>query len=359
MELVAARATKPGSLISRELDERGWSQKDLADIMGRPLQAVNEIVNGNKQITPETAFELAEAFDTSAELWMGLEAAYRLYLAKQKVKTKGISLRSKLFALTPLKEIIKRRWVEGSDSLETLEENLRKFWEIKTVDSMPLEIASRRHSVVKTPEILAQIAVIKRAKMLAKKKKVSKFNLEVFKEGIADVLGCAKDLSGVKQVQKKLAKLGVYLVVVPRLPQSFLDGAVFYLKDNPVIVLTLRYDRVDNFWFTLMHEIAHIALEDKGTHLDDDITKYSGLDIEKRADGMAQNWLIPTEQYEKFVKTFSVLKSKSMLQDFAKRVERHPGIILGRLQHDKILDFYNFRSMLQKVSPELGPIIDK
>ena len=77
-------------------------------------------------------------------------------------------------------------------------------------------------------------------------------------------------------------------MVVPALPQSFLDGAVFYLDDNPVVVVTLRYDRIDNFWFTLLHEIAHVVLKDKGTHIDDRIMDPSKLDIEKRADKMAK-----------------------------------------------------------------------
>jgi addiction module HigA family antidote len=73
-----ARAIAPGRILTRELEARGWTQKDLAGIMGRPTQTINEIVKGTKQITPETVLELAEAFGTSAELWTNLEAQYRL-----------------------------------------------------------------------------------------------------------------------------------------------------------------------------------------------------------------------------------------------------------------------------------------
>ncbi len=72
-----ARAVAPGRIVKQELEARGWSQKDLAAVLGRPEQAVSEIVNGVKQITPETALELAQAFGTSPELWMNLEANYR------------------------------------------------------------------------------------------------------------------------------------------------------------------------------------------------------------------------------------------------------------------------------------------
>ena len=73
-QLKPARVFPPGRVLSEELEARGWTQKDLADIMGRPAQTINEIVRGSKQITPETAIELSEAFGTSAEFWTNLGA---------------------------------------------------------------------------------------------------------------------------------------------------------------------------------------------------------------------------------------------------------------------------------------------
>jgi addiction module HigA family antidote len=80
-ERLPAIVVAPGRIIQREIEARGWSQKDLAVILNRPFQAVNEIINGVKQITPETAIELGVAFGTSSELWMNLETKYRLWLA--------------------------------------------------------------------------------------------------------------------------------------------------------------------------------------------------------------------------------------------------------------------------------------
>lgn len=83
-QLRPARVFPPGRVLSEELEARGWTQKDLANIIGRPVQTINEIVRGTKQITPETALELAAAFGTSAEFWTSLEANYRIYLARKK-----------------------------------------------------------------------------------------------------------------------------------------------------------------------------------------------------------------------------------------------------------------------------------
>ena len=73
------RVPAPGRIIRREMEARGWTQKDLAHIMDRPEQVISQIVRGRKRVTPETALELASAFGTSADLWLDLEANYRLH----------------------------------------------------------------------------------------------------------------------------------------------------------------------------------------------------------------------------------------------------------------------------------------
>ena len=81
-QFVPAEVFPPGEILREELEARGWSQGDLAKILGRPLQTVNAIINGKKEITPMTAVGLAAAFGTSPELWVNLEAAYRLSLVE-------------------------------------------------------------------------------------------------------------------------------------------------------------------------------------------------------------------------------------------------------------------------------------
>src|SRR5690625_4600399 len=73
-----AQVFSPGEFIREELEARNWSQADLAGVIDRPLQSVNQIINGHKSITAQTAIELAGAFGTSALLWLSLEMQYRL-----------------------------------------------------------------------------------------------------------------------------------------------------------------------------------------------------------------------------------------------------------------------------------------
>jgi HTH-type transcriptional regulator / antitoxin HigA len=74
----APMAFPPGAFIREELEARGWSQRDLAEILGRPVQTINALVNGKKRVTPETAVALGAAFGTSAEFWLNLETAHQL-----------------------------------------------------------------------------------------------------------------------------------------------------------------------------------------------------------------------------------------------------------------------------------------
>ena len=87
--LLPARVSAPGRILKRELEARGWTQKDLAEIIGRPHQDINGIVEGNKKITPEMAMELAEALKTAAEIWTNIEAKYQSHFASQ---TEGVIL---------------------------------------------------------------------------------------------------------------------------------------------------------------------------------------------------------------------------------------------------------------------------
>ena len=79
-----AEAFPPGEYLRDELEERGWSEKEFAEILGRPAQAISEIMNGRKQIVPDTALAIGEALGTSADLWLNLQIAYNLYEARMR-----------------------------------------------------------------------------------------------------------------------------------------------------------------------------------------------------------------------------------------------------------------------------------
>ena len=360
MTLVPARVARPGEVIALELEARGWTQKDLAEIMGRPLQAVNEIVNGNKQITPATAHELGQVFGTSAEVWMNLETNYRLFASRKEVGSDDIKRRSRIYSIAPVKELVKKGWIPNILDLDELEKNVCEFLGISDISMAPSFGApvSRRHSEAREPEGVAQIAVLMRARHLAKKHKVAKFNASKFKAAIPELLEFSKDIKSIEKLPSFFANLGVHLIIVPALSHSYMDGAVFYAGSNPVILLTLRYDRVDNFWFTLTHEAAHLVANHHGVHIDTNLEKPSDVAAEQTADKLASEWLLDPMTYEKYVAGSRHFYSRESIAAYANSINRHPGIVLGRLHHQKKVAYSHLRGMLEKVSPYLQKCID-
>jgi len=122
--------------------------------------------------------------------------------------------------------------------------------------------------------------------------------------------------------------------VEPHLPKTYLDGAVMHDADGrPIVALTLRYDRVDNFWFTLMHELAHVSLHLESTDsiFVDDLDSSSDLDAtEQQADALAAEALIPAEEWQNVM-----IMGEADILDLAHRLNISPAIVAGRWQQEQ------------------------
>ena len=135
---IPAEVFPPGEFIREELEARGWTQGDLAQIMDRPLRLVNELIAGKKQITPDTARGLAKAFgDNDPLYWMNLDSAYRLATSEPDNADDGVARRSKLYSLFPVREMMKRNWIEPSENLDVIEHRVCRFFKIKNLDEKP------------------------------------------------------------------------------------------------------------------------------------------------------------------------------------------------------------------------------
>src|SRR5512146_1158303 len=135
-ERVPAEVFSPGEYLSDELEARGWSQTDLAEILGRPAPVVNQIIKGKRSITPEIAKELGAALGTSAMLWLNLEAAYRLHHYEEPTPTR-IARHARLREKFPVSEMVRRRWIEPSDDPAVLEGQVLRFFGISQIEETP------------------------------------------------------------------------------------------------------------------------------------------------------------------------------------------------------------------------------
>jgi len=186
----------------------------------------------------------------------------------------------------------------------------------------------------------AQRAWCYRAKHLAEARNVDGFATEKLIEHLPDLRQLARRVEGVKQVPDFLASVGIRFVIVEHLKATRIDGAALWLDDNsPVVVMSLRYDRIDNFWFVLAHEIAHIKNGDRS--VDSDLVGASAQptdekpEVEKKADRTAASLLIPTRKLQAFINRHRPRFSKQVIRGFAQELGIHPGVLVGQLQYRK------------------------
>jgi HTH-type transcriptional regulator/antitoxin HigA len=171
----------------------------------------------------------------------------------------------------------------------------------------------------------------------------------------------AQEDGGGREAIAHLAKVGVRVVVVPRLPNTHIDGAMFWLRaDAPVVAISLRFDRIDSFWFTLMHELAHVCqgyakegVLDMNLISESHPVTESKPEYEKKADRLASNWLVPHDLLDDFIRSTKPFYSRNSIVRFASKAGVHPGIVVGRLHYLREMKYSNLRDMLKKVSSSL------
>ena len=201
------------------------------------------------------------------------------------------------------------------------------------------------------PHTAAQIAWACRVRNVAGSMTSPKYS----KTGLSTLVGKLPKRSRSDQetlgIPAALSLVGVRLVIVGHLSGTRIDGGALWLAEVPVVALSLRYDRVDWFWFTLMHELAHI-LEHEGS-LD---TRLVGNDadqhvsqVEERADKRATEWLVPPHDLQAFADRNRPYFSRSAIEGFADRMNIHPGIVVGQLQKRGDIPYSHHRNLLAGV----------
>ena len=357
-ERVPAETFTPGEFLRDELEARGWTQGDLAEILGLSLRLVNEVIAGKRAITPETAKRLGEAFGTGAQFWMNLETAHQL--SRTRVDQSAISRRARLFGMAPIKEMIRRHWLEQSDNINVLEKQVLDFFAIKIIDEEPKWLPhAARKSTAYAQVTAAQRAWLSRARHLARATSAKPFRDSLVDEALNRLRPLAHDPEEARRIPRILAECGIRFLVIEPLQQTRIDGACFWLDArSPVVVLSVRYDRIDAFWHTLIHELAHVKNRDATSNdwmLDVDLINDNRTageerpEAEKKADEFAVNYLVPPEALEDFITRIRPLYSKKKIIGFASTIGVHPGIVVGQLQFRKEITYAQNREMLVKV----------
>ncbi len=346
----------PGEFIQDELDARGWTQDDLAEVMHRTRQHVSRLLKGQTAIGPETAHELAQAFGTSAEMWINLQTSYEL--SKAALADRAIAQRADLYSKAPVREMKKRHWIAETTNVSQLEAEVLKFLDMASWDAKPKFKLAARKSTSYAAHTYAQLAWGRRALQLGSCLTAAKYQDGNIDAGLSELRKLTANPEDIRRVPAVLASMGIRLVIVEHLQKTRIDGAAMWLDDSsPIIALSLRFGRIDNFWFNLFHEAIHIKYRHEpvvdvglndATPEDDD-----GGETEAIANRESANCLIPTEKIESFIARHKPLFYQAKVIQFANARGVHPGIVVGQLHHRKAIDY----RQLTKLTIDIRPYI--
>ncbi len=355
---IAAQVFPPGEFLKEELTARGWSQADLADILGCSERLTSEVINGKRALSMETARGLGEALGTGPELWLNLENQFQL--SRPAPGNKGtIARRARLFEKAPVKELVLRGWIESSGDPDVLEQSLLGFLGIDAVEDEPVIWPHAARKSTSYQEIApSQLAWLCRARQLAQTMDAPDYHEEALKRVLKNLSTLHQEVEGVCYVPRILLDGGIRFVVVEHLSGTKLDGACFWLDAaSPVVVLSLRYDRVDYFWHTLLHELGHLQAKDgllnDAIPMDSDLLGGAKTEdrpaSEKAADAFAVEQLVPQRILRQFIQGARPKYSARAITQFARKLQIHPGIIVGQLQYRGEIPYSHSRRLLEKV----------
>lgn len=356
----------PGQLIAELLETRRWSARTLAVVLEKDESTVAKIIAGKGTVTTETALALEDIFGVEAEQFLSLQR--KLDLAVARISTRpdrGRAIRAALFGDLPIATMIKRGWIniEDPQNLKAIESELVKFFGVSSSDQIEILPHAARKTMVNSLITPTQLTWLYRVKSIAQELLVAKYlrsDLDIALQKLKQLLIAPEEA---RKVPRILTECGIRFVIVESLPSAKIDGVCFWLNDHsPVVGLSMRHDRLDNFWFVLRHELEHVRLGHGrsavilDTELEGDRASAGSLaitDEERQANNAAQEFCVPNSQMEAFISRKAPFFSERDLIGFSKIVNVHPGIVAGQLQH-RTGRYDRFRQYLQGVRSHVG-----
>ena len=328
----------PGSVLEEEIKARGISQKELARRMGRPPQVVNEIIKAKKSISPETALELEKVLGMPAQLWVNLESVYRMTIARNRDRVRLEEAVAEL-SRYPVKDIEKRGWIpkfeEKTDTVRALLEflGIASFRGVRLPPAAALRLTGGDQFSNEALEVW-----LRKGEIDGQRTQTADYDREFFLDSLKKIRHLTTDSPDnfLPKITELCADAGVAFVVTRELPKSGAIGAARWLGPRKgLIQLSLKWKWADVFWFTFYHEAAHLFLHEKQTFVEGPQTGKPGKPEEDEADRFAADVLIPRDDWGAFVEGRNW--SEQAVLGFAQDSEVHPGIVVGRLQHLKLL----------------------
>lgn len=338
----------PGETILDLIEERGWTQVELAERLGFSTKHVSQLINGKVALTEDAAMRLHSVLGAPAGFWLKREALYRERAARLDAAQRHTEMVGWLDRL-PVRDLMKLGCIDkrriDEKSKPGLVADLLGFFGVASATQWQecygrMEVSFRR-SRVEQSDVGAISAWLRMGEQIAEKHGGPRYDEAGFRAALTEIR--ALTTLAPEAFQPRLTALfrevGVAFVLVPAIPRAHVSGVARWLNPHrPLIQLSLYGKTNDRFWFSLFHEAAHILLHGKekaSVFLDDACTGGPNSAFEQEANDWAGEFLIPAAGASELA---DLPKTKAAVCEFAARIGIHPGIVVGRLQHEKLIE---------------------
>ncbi len=350
-------AVAPGSILEEHLEVKGMSRAEFARRCGRSTRLISEIISGKAPLKPRMAFEFERILGLGANVWLGIEADYRLHRAKKALEREA-AVSVKWVKTLPVKELVKREYIQQPKSNEDAVSKLLAFFQVGSVEawfnyyglssgfSYDFSYGFSGAAYCYSPNIRSDegdLAIYRRlGEIEAQRQECKGYNKSRFHQAIRDIRNLTREPipEALQQATKLCNEAGVALVLVNPLPKMVLSGAAWWLRpDKAVIELTAQCMSDDQLWLTFFHEAAHILLHNKKDIFIDEKIWQGKERQENEADEWAANTLVSKADWEGFVATLPRGEEarEVAVESFAQAQGITAGIVVGMLQHKRLI----------------------
>lgn len=356
----------PGQLITALLKDRGWTKRTLAIVLNMEETVVNRLTSDKRAMDGATALALEEVFGVPAERFMDLQKLFELASARIVARPDpGRATRAHVFGGLPIAEMIKRGWLDAPDARDVpaVEAAVARFFGASSIEEIEILPHAAKKTMVNTEPSAAQLAWLYRIKEIASEMLVGSYSEAALKAALPKLKLLMSSPEELRKVPRILAEAGVRFVIVETLPGAKIDGVCFWLNvRSPVVGMTLRHDRIDNFWFVLRHELEHV-LQGHGQDaaiLDAELEGANagvGADVseeERVANAAASEFCVAKKMMDAFIARKAPFFAERDILGFAATLGVHPGLVAGQLQH-RTGRYDRFRNHLVKVRASVTP----
>jgi HTH-type transcriptional regulator/antitoxin HigA len=343
-------ATHPGEHLEEHLEARGWSQAEFVRLSGLNKKLVSEIISQKNPVTPETAIVLERVLGMKAYIWTGLQAQWDLFQARRRKSKVAPDARAWMKRF-PLGELRQSGALKNTDDEELTLDGLLGFLGI----GEPSAYEARLHNVsvhhrqasgnVSRDHVFCWLLLGERQ---AREMNLPPYSEAHFKNAVNEIreLTCLKPETYCPRMVELCRSAGVAVIFEPALPNTKLYGSARWLEeDRALIQMSLRMKKNDHFWWTFFHECAHLLLH-RGKNFADD-KPGEGDRFEQEANAWAEEILVGRQLFERFRRTQP--RSKEAVAVFARSINLHPGIVVGMLQHARVVEFRHMNDLKQTI----------